>query len=222
MGSRSKTAADVFLWHAAARNRQARFGKESKNFLKRIRQIIDSFVIDPRSHEEKFCRHPLGIGTSVKELGAYAVGNEPDAVRRQPVAELKKKQRFAIRHNALICRLEGPPVSGHVIEPLPHSVLPFKVVSSAFPRLPAHCVVAALLKAVHSHDVGWTSLGAKAPPAHAVPEAKWSVNIDDVELVFSLRHVLGDFSREFNGTKTGGPAQLGEQIFEKLRFHVVL
>src|SRR5260370_11367169 len=153
-----------------------------KNPFKSLRKVINPLVVNPCSNEEKSRRDSLRKGPRVEKLGPDAVRHEPDAVRPQVVAELKKKQRLQVGHDALVGSGERPSVGAHVIRMLPETILPPKIICPAPLCLPAHRVDSALFQTVHRHHIGRSCVISAQPALRAIPEAKGCVNIDNVKL----------------------------------------
>src|SRR4029077_1840340 len=131
-----------------------------------------------------------------------------------------KEQSLAVCHDALIRGLEGPAIGRHVIEALPHAILPSKIIRASFFCFPAHRVIPALLEAVHRHDVRRTRLPAPSP-LPPIPEAERRVDIDYVVFVSHLPHMIGNSFREFDGAEPKGPLLLRKQVLEKNGLHAV-
>src|SRR5690242_9647046 len=187
---RRKTPTDAFLPLNAAGDRQASFGNLAQSLGESFGKIINPFMVDPRSDEEQSGRYSLGKSSGVKELWAYAVRNKPYAVWRQVVAKLKKDHRFPVRHDALIGCLERPAIGRHVIRVLPNAILPPEIIGATLFGLSTHGIVASFFKPMHGHYIGRASLRTEPPSSSAVPEAKWRVNVDDIEFVPLFIHIF--------------------------------
>src|SRR5260370_11012778 len=91
-----KILPDLFFRLLATCYSQPRLRNDPKNLLKSCCQVINPFVVDPGSDEEKLGRNSTGEGSRVEELRTYTVWHQPHTVRRQIVFHLQEEQGFAV------------------------------------------------------------------------------------------------------------------------------
>jgi len=154
----------------AACNCQPRFRNDLKNFFEGFRQVIDSFVVDPRSDEEKPGRNSTSKGIA---RGRIPVQRRSARAIRDPevnCSAIEERAGLPVCHDALIGSLDGPPIRRHMIEALPRAILPPEIVRATFYWPPCHRVIPALLETVHGHNVRRTRVRTAPSPLHAIPE----------------------------------------------------
>ncbi len=108
-----------------------------------------------------------------------------------------------------------------MIDVLPDTILPVKIICAPFFRFSFHRVVAAFLQTMHRHNVGRTCLRAAQPPLCAIPKSERRMNIDHVVPGSLFPHIVSNCSCELDSTKTVWPLLLGQQVFKKQRLHAV-